>query len=403
MTGNAIVGQSGGPTSVINASLCGIAHAVRSFRGIGTLYGMRWGIEGLLGRAITDLSAEDPRVIDGLRSTPSSALGSCRYKLSDADLPRILEILRDLDIRFFFLIGGNDTMDTINRLERYCRSRGYGLAGIGVPKTVDNDLFGTDHTPGYGSAARYVALSVQQAGRLARDMQRVDKFVVHQTVGRNVGWLAAAAALGKRSAQDAPHLIYVPERPVTREGVVADVRRCVQEYGWASIVCGEGIVWEDGIPVSASRTQDRFANVEFGAMGGTSAAIALHRLITEETGFRGEFQITESLAMCAADRASEVDREEAYQCGRHAVTLAEQGQTGVMVAIRRESGSPYGVSYGTIPLAEVAARAKPMPAAYIAPTGNAVTAAYLDYARPLAGSLAPYAELRNMTVGSKEQ
>lgn len=396
MKGNAIVGQSGGPTAVINASLCGVIQGALASSKIGRIFGMRWGIEGFLREELTDLGAERSDTIEALRSTPSSALGSCRYKLADDDLPRVRDLLDRYGIRYLFLIGGNDTMDTIHRIEHYCRATGYDLIGVGVPKTVDNDLFGTDHTPGYGSAARYVALSVQQAGRLAEDMQKVDRFVVHQTVGRNAGWLAAASALARRDAADAPHLIYLPERPLAKARLLSEVDAAIAAHGWASIVCGEGILWEDGTPVSQSRVQDGFANLEFGAMGGTSAAIVLHRIIAEELGARGEFQITESLPMCASDRRSETDHAEAYQCGRRAVELADGGTSGVMVSLLREDGSAYAVRYGTSPLEEVAQRAKPLPDSFIAESGSFVTQAFLDYARPLVGELPPFARLRQL-------
>ncbi len=395
MKGNAIVGQSGGPTSVINSSLCGVIQGSLTSPQIDRIYGMQWGIEGFLQDQIIDLGRESRATIEALRRTPSSALGSCRYKLVESDLPRVLDLLAKHDIHYLFLIGGNDTMDTVHKVEQFCRLHGYDLVGIGVPKTVDNDLHGTDHTPGYGSAARYVALSVQQAGRLADDMQKVDRFVIHQTVGRNVGWLAAAAALAKRREEEAPHLIYVPERPLSRARLLEEVRACVDAYGWASIVCGEGVVWDDGSPVSASKVQDRFANVEYGAMGGTSAAIALHHLLAQETGLRGEFQITESLSMCAIDRASGSDLEEAYVCGRRAVELAERGESGLMVTIVRDDSDPYTVSYGSVPLHEVAERAKPLPDSFIAASGSFVTQAFLDYARPLVGEIPDYPVLRH--------
>jgi len=408
MKGNAIIGQSGGPTTVINSSLCGIVQAAKACADIEGVYGMRFGVEGFLGERIIDLGREAEETIEALRRTPSSALGSCRYKLRDDDLPRVLEILKKHEIRYVFLIGGNDTMDTIARVEAYCRGKGYVLRGIGVPKTVDNDLFGTDHTPGYPSAARYVALSVQQAGRLAADMRMVDQFVIHQTVGRDAGWLAAATALARKHEGDAPHLIYVPERALDREQFVSDALDCIETYGFASIVCGEGIVWSDGTPVSASTERDRFANVEFGAMGGTSAAIVLHGILSnagaKPTGsrLRGEFQITESLPMCAIDRASSLDLEEAYECGRRAVELAEQGTTGVMVSIQRSRRSPYHSTLGTIPLAQVAARTKPMPDEYIAANGHDVSPDFLDYLGPLVGELPSYSVLANIPIGGAQ-
>jgi 6-phosphofructokinase 1 len=398
LQGNAIIGQSGGPTSVINASLAGIIEAARDPQAgtpapIGRTLGMRYGIEGFIQGEVIDLGAEDPATIAALRTTPSSALGSCRYKLKEADFPKILDRLRKLDIRYYFLIGGNDTMDTIHRVEAYCRTQGYELVGVGVPKTVDNDLCGTDHTPGFGSAARYVALSVKQAGMLARDMKRVDQFVVFQTVGRSAGWLPAAAALAKVHEDDAPHIILLPERAFDQDRFLADVQRCYDRYGWCSIVCGEGVCHADGTPISASRVTDKFANVEFGAMGGTSAAMMLHRMIHAAFGWRGEFQVCESLQMCAADRADAGDVEEAYLCGRRAVELALAGTSGVMVSIVRQSNEPYRWSLGTAPLAEVALGAKPMPEKFINRAGNFVTPDCIAYLKPLIGPLPDYVRL----------
>ncbi|GAB4143034.1 MAG: 6-phosphofructokinase [Thermogutta sp.] len=398
LKGNAVVGQGGGPTSVINASLCGVIEACREQAQVTRCLGMRFGIEGFLEDRLIDLDAESEATISGLKTTPSSALGSCRYKLQDSDFPRLLEVLRRHDIRFFFYIGGNDTMDTIHRLEAYCRTQGYGMVGVGIPKTVDNDLFGTDHTPGFGSAARYVAMSVKQAGILARDMQRVDQFVIFQTVGRSAGWLAAASALAKTAEEDAPHIILMPERPFDRDRFLADVRKTRERFGWCSVVCGEGITYPDGTPVSAATVTDRFSNVEFGAMGGTSAAMMLHRMICNEFGWRGEFQVCESLQMCAADRVSDTDREEAYACGRRAVELAVEGVTGKMVSIRRTSDDPYRWTLDTAELSEVAVRAKPMPDEFIHPDGNFVTEAFLRYAGPLVGPLPDYVRLAGKPV-----
>src|SRR4051794_24767188 len=213
LKGNALIGQSGGPTAVINASLVGLIEAAKKTRNIRKVYGMRFGIEGVLGDFLLDLTAESAANLKALRTTPSSALGSSRHKLKEPDFAPILDELKKYDIRYLFMIGGNDTMDTIHRITEYAGNAGYEMIGVGVPKTVDNDLFGVDHTPGYPSAARYVALSVMQGGLLARDMQRVDPFTVFQTVGRSAGWLPAAAALAKKRPEDPPHIILVPERP----------------------------------------------------------------------------------------------------------------------------------------------------------------------------------------------
>jgi 6-phosphofructokinase 1 len=394
LKGNAIVGQSGGPTSVINASLVGVVDGARDVPGIGRVYGMRWGIEGFMAGNLIDLSAESAETLQSLRRTPSSALGSSRHKVKEPDLPLILQRLKEFNVRYFFLIGGNDTMDTIHRVTAYANSQGYDLIGVGVPKTVDNDLFGTDHTPGYGSAARYVALSALEAGRLARDMQRVDQFVIYQSIGRDAGWLTAASVLAKRSEADAPHLVYLPERVFDRERFLADVEQAHKKYGYVSIFCGEGLKYADGTPVSASQTRDKFANVEYGAMGGSSVAMNLHRMICDRFGWRGEFQITESLCMCAIDRAVTLDLDEAYACGREAARLAGQGQGGVMVTLVRESNSPYRATTGTAPLADVAVRAKPMPDAFINEAGNMPTEAFVEYLRPLVGPLPEFADLK---------
>ncbi len=393
--GNAIIGQSGGPTAVINASLVGVVEAALKSKAIGRVLGMRFGIEGVLGDHLVDLGAQTKATLATLRGTPSSALGSSRHKLKDEELPAVLAQLQKYDIHYYFMIGGNDTMDTIHRVTAFARQQGYDLKGVGVAKTVDNDLDGTDHTPGYPSAARYIALSVLQAGLLARDMQRVDQYVIFQTVGRSAGWLPAAAALAKTYPADAPHLILLPERPFDAQAFLAAVADAHRKYGFCSIVCGEGITYADGTPVSASQTRDKFNNVEFGAMGGTSAAMMLHQMIKNKFGWRGEFQVTESLQMCAADRGIKLDFDEAYGCGRQAVQLALKGISEVMVTIERRSkrGAPYKAGFGTIALAKVANAARPMPDRFIANNGMFVTSAFLEYARPLVGPLPVYAAL----------
>ncbi|MCG8570460.1 MAG: diphosphate--fructose-6-phosphate 1-phosphotransferase [Spirochaetes bacterium] len=393
MKPNLIIGQSGGPTPVINSTLCGVIQEALKSDHFANILGMMYGIEGFLQDKVINLGKESSKTIEQLKFTPSSALGSCRYKLCDSDFPVLLEKFKKLDIQFFLLIGGNDTMDTIHRLEKYCHENGYPLIGLGLPKTVDNDLFGTDFTPGYPSAARYTALSIQQSGRLACDMQKVDKFVIHQTVGREAGWLAASSALAKKQEWEAPHLIYVPESRLNQDQFLTDVKNCISEYGWVSIVCGEGILFEDGTPVSAAQSKDQFSNVEFGAMGGNSAALSLHRLVSAETGYRGEFQITESLSMCAIDRVSQLDQDIAYQCGAQAVKLALENTSGVMVSIKRMNHQPYQYELTTIPLENVAIKAKPMDKKYINKAGNFVTNEFIQYIKPLVGPLGEYAVL----------
>ncbi len=397
LKGNAILGQSGGPTSVINASLCGlIEESLKRNDCIENVLGMRYGIEGFLRDEVIDLGKEKPETISRLKATPSSALGSCRHKLKDAEFPAVLAQLKKYNVRYYFLIGGNDTMDTIHRVEKYCREQGYDLRGVGVPKTVDNDLFATDHTPGFGSAGRFVAMSVKQAGMLARDMKRVDQFVVFQTVGRSAGWLPAAAACARRNPDDAPHIILVPEKPFVKERFLAETKRAYDANGWVSIVCGEGVSYADGKPISASSTADKFSNIEFGAMGGSSAALVLHRMLADEFGWRGEFQICESLSMCAADRAVPSDIDEAYACGAEAVRLAVTGTSGVMVVMNRISNNPYKIEFDNAPLSKVALGEKPMPPEYLAEDRLDVTDACLEYLKPLIGELPEYVRFENI-------
>jgi 6-phosphofructokinase 1 len=399
--GNALIGQSGGPTSVINSSLAGVIETALKSSFINEIYGMHFGIEGFMQEWLYDLGHQPKHIIEGLRNTPSSALGSSRHKVQEKDLPLILEVLKKYDIRYFFLIGGNDTMDTIHRVEAYCRSEKYELTGIGIPKTVDNDLFGTDHTPGFASAARSNILNVMQAGLLARDMQKVDKFVIYQTIGRDAGWLAAATAIARKNEEDAPHLIYAPEFDFDRDKFLKETDACIKKYGWVSIVCGEGLKFADGTPVSAATTKDKFNNIEFGAMGGSSVGLSLHRMITSEFSYRGEFQITESLIMCDYVRSSKVDLEEAYQCGVEAVKLAEKGETGFMVTIVRKSNNPYTIEFGKVPLEEVAVSAKPMPLDYFNAEGNHVSPKFIEYIKPLAGDLPEFVTLEKLYTKRK--
>ncbi len=389
LQGNALIGQSGGPTAVINASMIGVVDAAKKAKAIRRVFGMRFAIEGVLNNFLLDLTGESDETLKAVRYTPSSALGSSRLKLQPEHFPVILKRLKQYDIRYFFMIGGNDTMDTIHRVVEYAGAHGYELRGVGVSKTVDNDLYGTDHTPGFPSAARYVALSIQQGGLLNRDMQKVDQFSVFQTVGRRAGWLPAAAAAARRFKGDPPHIILMPERAFDEKAFLAKVEQTHKKFGYVSIVCGEGVSHADGTPISASTTKDKFGNVEFGAMGGTSAAMAIHKLLSSTFGWRGEFQVVESLMMSAQDRAVKLDYDEAYGCGKEAVQLAVKGTSGVMVTIERanKKGQPYKARFGTAPLAKVANFEHQMPDHYISKDGMDVTPAFMDYITPLVGEL----------------
>lgn len=395
LEGNLLVGQSGGSTAVINNSLVGIIDEAKRHPCIKNIYGMRFGIEGFMEEKMIDLRKESEETLKALRKTPGSALGSSRHKLKEHDLEPILKLFIKHNIRFFHMIGGNDTMDTIHRITEYAGTKGYIVNGIGVPKTVDNDLFGTDHTPGYPSCARAVTISVIQSAIFARDMARVDPVYVTQTVGRDAGWLAAATALARKNDGDGPHLIYVPERPLDWERFKEDVKRVYARYGWVYIVNGEGIVDTEGRPVSSPHQQkkDNFGNIEFGSTGGVSAARELFLCATQTLGVRGEYQQPESIPMCMADRMVKLDADEAYKVGRRAVQMAVSGRSGFMVTIVRRSSDPYKASFGNIPLKDVAVRNKKMPDEFLSASGNDVTPAFLDYIRPLVGELPSYPRL----------
>jgi len=233
-------------------------------------------------------------------------------------------------------------------------------------------------------------------------MQKVDKFVIYQTIGRDAGWLGAATALAKKEEEDAPHLIYTPEHVFETEKFLKDVDICIKKQGWVSIVCGEGLKFKDGSPVSSSQTKDKFKNIEFGAMGGASVGTTLHGMIHEAFGYRGEFQITESLIMSAMDRAVSLDLEEAYQCGREAVKLAGERESGYMVTIDRVSNEPYSIRYGKVPLNDVAVKAKPMPAQFFNKEGNFVSHQFLEYIKPLIGTLPGFVKLEKKFVVIKK-
>ena len=324
MKGIAVVAQTGGPTAVINSSLAGIISQCLKEENVEAVWGCHFGMKGLLEEDFIDLS-DAP--VDKLQQTPGSALGSSRIKLKPENMPRVLEVFKKYNIRYFFGIGGDDTQLNVYEVEKYCREQGYDLGGMGCPKTVDNDLPLTDHTPGFPSAARYTALSVFQGGRLTQDMQKVDQFVIYQTIGRSAGWLAAAPYGFKEKESDPPHIILMPERPFNEERFVEYFKECYDKYGFVSIITGEGVMDEDGNPVSATKVKDDFGNKEFGAMGGVSVGMEIHKIISKHfPDMRGEFQVTESLPMCADDRTVDIDVKEAFELGAKAVELAANGE-----------------------------------------------------------------------------
>ena len=390
--GKAVFAQSGGPTAVINSSICGAIEEARKHKEIVAMYGSIHGILGVLHENMIDLNRESPRTISLLRQTPSSSLGSSRYKLKEEDYDRILKVLAEHDIRYFFIAGGNDSMDTANRVFRMARERGYELSVMGLPKTVDNDLPITDHCPGYGSVARWLALSVRDAGLDTEAIYTSDTIKVVETMGRNAGWITAATALARQRPNDAPHIILLPEIPFSRDKFLSDVERVYRKLGYALITCCEGLRDENGDYLTASQRSldtDRFGHRQLGGVGETLCGI-----IAEGLKIKARADKPGTIQRVSALLASPVDVEEAYATGAQAVKHAVEGKSGWMVTLEREPGAEYACKTGIVSLEEVANREKKVPREFINAEGTGVTGAFLEYVTPLIGGPLPeYARL----------
>lgn len=395
--GKAVFAQSGGPTAVINSSICGAIEEARKHKEIVAMYGSIHGILGVLHENMIDLNRESPRTISLLRQTPSSSLGSSRYKLKEEDFDRILKVLAAHDIRYFFIAGGNDSMDTANRVFRMARERGYELSVMGLPKTVDNDLPITDHCPGYGSVARWLALSVRDAGLDTEAIYTSDTIKVVETMGRNAGWITAATALARQRPNDAPHIILLPEIPFSRDKFLSDVERVYRKLGYALIACCEGLRDENGDYLTASQRSldtDRFGHRQLGGVGETLCGI-----IADGLKIKARADKPGTIQRVSALLASPVDVEEAYATGAQAVKHAVEGKSGWMVTLEREPGAEYMCKTGIVSLEEVANREKKVPREFINAEGTGVTGAFLEYVTPLIGGPLPeYARLEKHFV-----
>lgn len=384
LKGACIFGQSGGPTAVINASMYGVVSAALASENITRVYGAQYGIKGVLEDKLFDMGAENAEELKLLLNTPSSELGSCRYKIAepevdDSDYKRILEVFKKYDVRYFFYNGGNDSMDTCNKISRYMSSVGYECRVIGVPKTIDNDLFGTDHCPGYGSAAKYIATSCME---LYKDtcVYSTGTVNVVEIMGRHAGWLAASAALASYKGCG-PDLVYLPERDFDMDSFCADVERVYKEKGKALVVVSEGIHYADGSFVSEAKTSatDGFGHAQ---LGGLAARLA--DVVKQKTGAKVRGIELSLLQRCGAHLASETDIEEAVMAGRAAVENAVAGITDKMVAFERGTvNGRYACKTKLLPLTEVANAEKKVPQEWINAEGNGVTHDFIDYALPL--------------------
>ncbi|MBV9265510.1 MAG: diphosphate--fructose-6-phosphate 1-phosphotransferase [Acidobacteriaceae bacterium] len=384
---NALVAHGGGPTSVINASLAGLVNRAREMRSFKHFYGARLGVKGILAEDWVDLLSYGFEAIEAVGRTPGSAIGSSRQKLSDDDYGTILHIFDRHNVRCFFYTGGNGSMDTALRVEQCARAQGFELKVIGIPKTIDNDLEITDHTPGYPSTAHFFAIAARDVGEDNRSLP--SPVCVLEVLGRNVGWVAAATALARHTDADAPHLIYFPERPRSLDQIAADVDRVYTRLGRVVIAVCEGQMDEKGQPFGAD--VDRAGSTVHRLASNLGHTLA--RRISETVGIRARSEKPGLFGRCCGPLASEVDRCEAYACGRAAAAAAIDGESGVMIAIRRVDETLYRSEYFLTPLTEVARRERTMPDEWINEQGNDVTSPFLEYLRPLVPQVHAYPRL----------
>ncbi|AMO55124.1 6-phosphofructokinase [Endozoicomonas montiporae] len=383
---HAFYAQSGGVTAVINASACAVIETARRYDDkIGKVYAGHNGILGALREELIDTSLESHETIGALLRTPGGAFGSCRYKLkpigeSEAEYRRLIEVFRAHDIGYFFYNGGNDSMDTALKVSQLSEQMGYPLTCIGVPKTIDNDLTVTDNCPGFGSAAKYLAVSTKEASHdIASMCDTSTKVFVMEVMGRNAGWLAAAAGLAARQENDPPHIIVFPEIPLNRERFLQKVKETTEQEGYCVIVASEGARYEDGSFVSASTTVvDSFGHQQLGGV-----APALCTTIKQELGYKYHYAVADYLQRSARHIASRVDVEQAYAVGKAAVELAVTGRNAVMSAIIRESNAPYRWSVGEASLDKVANFERKMPMDFITEDSFGITRSCREYLEPL--------------------
>ncbi|MBR7135782.1 MAG: 6-phosphofructokinase [Clostridia bacterium] len=392
LVGACIFAQSGGPTSVINSSAAGVFIEALNQENITAVYGAAHGIRGILNEDFYDIGKEDLAELQLLKNTPSSALGSVRYKLKDAsvdptDYQRVLEVFKKYNIRYFFYNGGNDSMDTCNKISKFMANSGWDCNVIGVPKTIDNDLMGTDHCPGFASAAKYVATTCAEIALDAR-VYDTGLVCVIEVMGRNAGWLTASCALAKVAGQGVD-LIYLPEKPFDMDKFVAQVKDVCDKNGNKCIVAvSEGIRFADGRYVSEAKTSstDLFGHAQLGGVCNILASVIKEKLGVKTRAI--EFSL---MQRCAAHVASATDVEEAFTAGREAVKAAVNGYTDLMVAYERQPGDEYKIEYKLIPLEGCANTEKKIPDQWITPDGANVTEDFVKYALPLIQGKVDYA------------
>lgn len=382
---NAFYAQSGGVTAVINASACGVIETARKYRDkIGKVYAGANGIIGALEEDLIDTGKESPKDISALRNTPSGAFGSCRFKLkgleeSQREYERLIEVFKAHDIGYFFYNGGGDSADTCHKVSQLSKKMGYPIQAIHVPKTVDNDLPITDNCPGFGSVAKYIAISTREASYDVRSMCATStKVFVLEVMGRHAGWIAAAGALAADKENDIPVVILFPEVTFDRKKFMALVDKKVKKYGYCSVVVSEGVQGDDGRFLAETGLKDAFGHSQ---LGGVAPVVA--NMIQEDLGLKYHWAVADYLQRASRHIASKSDVDQAYAMGKAAVELAVKGENAVMPTVVRLSDKPYRWKIGKAPLSKVANVEKMMPMNFISKNGFGVTQKCRDYLEPL--------------------
>ncbi|MDZ7751614.1 MAG: 6-phosphofructokinase [Gammaproteobacteria bacterium] len=412
MPKNAFYAQSGGVTAVINASACGVIETARRHAdAIGKVYAGRNGIIGALTEDLIDTSEESDEAIAALRYTPSGAFGSCRYKLKGLEenrreYERLIEMFKAHDIGYFFYNGGGDSADTCHKVSQLSETMGYPIQAIHVPKTVDNDLPITDNCPGFGSVAKYIAVSTREASYDVRSMAKTStQFFVLEVMGRHAGWIAAAGGLAADDNNDIPVVILFPEVEFDKERFLARVKAAKDSHGYCTVVVSEGAHWPDGKFLAEQGTRDAFGHAQ---LGGAAPVVA--NMVKEALGYKFHWAVADYLQRAARHLASKTDVDQAYAMGKAAVELAVAGENAVMPTIDRTSNDPYAWAVGKAPLSEVANVEKFMPAEFISDDGFGITAACRQYLEPLiqgedyppyVNGMPAYVTLKNVAVARR--
>ncbi|WP_223671291.1 6-phosphofructokinase [Kangiella shandongensis] len=408
---NAFYAQSGGVTAVINATACGVIETARKSLNINKVYAGRNGIIGALREELIDTSKESKKDIAALKHTPSGAFGSCRHKLrsieeNKAEYERLIEVFKAHDIRYFFYNGGGDSQDTAHKVSQLSEKMGFPIICIGIPKTVDNDLPITDNCPGFGSVAKYVAVSIREAAFDVKSMAETStKVFVMEVMGRHAGWIAAAGGLACEKEGDAPHIILFPEIAFNKEKFLKKVERTVKKHGYCAIVVSEGTAYKDGTFLADAGTVDAFGHKQ---LGGVAPVVA--NMIKDELGYKYHWAVCDYLQRAARHIASATDVDQAYAMGQAAVEFADAGKNAVMPTIVRKNTKSYRWTVGEAKLADVANVEKMMPRKYIKRDGFGITEECREYLQPLIegeayppykNGLPQYVELKNELVKKK--